>query len=103
MRAGACGPFVSYLAGAGACGGLDQIVADPKAQQLAVDVDIAALPGVVAPDADLLPGHAHDPVGGDATADPVVAAAVGAGHRLLRWWARRNTGAEPLGRCGYLQ
>jgi hypothetical protein len=40
--AGACGPFVSYLAGAGACGGLDQIVADPEPEQVAVDVNVAA-------------------------------------------------------------
>ncbi|GAA4539616.1 hypothetical protein GCM10023161_19410 [Mycobacterium paraffinicum] len=54
--AGAQGPFVSYLSVAGAGGGFDELVVDPKPQQLTIDVDIAAGAGVVAPHADLLPG-----------------------------------------------
>jgi hypothetical protein len=38
------------------------LVADPKAEQVTVDVDVAAGADVVAPDANLLPGHAHDAV-----------------------------------------
>jgi hypothetical protein len=51
------GPFVSYLAGARAGGGFNQVFADPESQQLSIDVDIAAFSGVVAADADLLPRH----------------------------------------------
>lgn len=79
-------PVVAYLAGAVAGGGFDQVVADPEPQQLAIDVDIAAGPGVVASDADLLPGQAHDPVGADPTTDPALTGSVGAaGHRVRRW------------------
>jgi hypothetical protein len=38
--AGAKGPFVSYLAVAGARSGLDQDIADEESQQVAVDVNI---------------------------------------------------------------
>jgi hypothetical protein len=76
LSAGAEGAFVSYLAAAGAGGGFDQFVADPEPQQFAVDVDITAGAGVMAADADLLPGHAHHAVGAHPAADPVCAAAV---------------------------
>src|SRR6202021_1628226 len=68
--AGAHGPFDSYLAVGASGGGFDQLIADPEPQQLTVDVDIAAGAGVVATDADLLPRHAHPPVGGDPAAAP---------------------------------
>ena len=77
------GPFVSYLAAAGAGSGFDQLVADPKAQQVAVDMDIAASTGMVASDADLLPGHAHDAVGAYPSADPVIARAIRAGRGVF--------------------
>ena len=58
---------------------LTSSIADEKPQQVTIDVDIAARAGVMAADADLLPGHAHDAVGTYPAADPVIAAAIGAG------------------------
>ena len=71
LGGGAQGLFVSYLAAAGAGGGFDELVPDPKPQQVPVDVHIAARSGVVPAQADLLPGHAHHPVGGDPPRYPV--------------------------------
>jgi hypothetical protein len=102
--AGAQGSFVSYLVAAGACGGFDRFVADPKAQQIAVDVDIALGTGMVAPDADLLPGHAHDAVGTDSAADPVIAGAISASRpRGERWCRRAGCWGEPLCWGGHVQ
>jgi hypothetical protein len=54
-------------------------------------VDVAALAGVMAADAELLPGHADDAVGADPTAYPVLTAAVAvAGHGV-----RRGKGGAP--------
>ncbi len=49
--------------------GFDQILANPKPQQITINVDIAAGSSIVASDANLLPGHAHDVVGAHRPAD----------------------------------
>ena len=49
--AGVHGPFDSYLTRGPAGCGFNEVVADPEPQQLTIDVDIAALSGVVATDA----------------------------------------------------
>jgi hypothetical protein len=56
--------------GADAGGGFDEFVADPEAQQIAVEVDIAARTGVMNANRYLLPGHPHDAFGADFAADP---------------------------------
>lgn len=79
------------------------MVADPKAQQVTVDVDIAALSAVVAADADLLPGHAHDAIGAHPPADPVLTVAVVGGSHRVRRRGRRCAGVEPLSGGVHLQ
>jgi hypothetical protein len=61
---------------------VDTAHADPVAS----DPSWRSTPGVVASDADLLPGHAPDAVGADSAADPVVTRAVGQGARRGRRW-----------------
>lgn len=104
LSAGAEGAFVSYLAAAGAGGGFDQFVADPEPQQFAVDVDITAGAGVMAADANLLPGHAHHAVGAHPAADPVCAAAVSLAASRHADQRHRGLGCdESLGRGGHVQ
>ena len=66
-------------------------------------MDIAAGPGVMCSQADLLPGHADYPVGGHAPADPVVAAAVLAAFPRPRWGSQHRARGESFRWGGHLQ
>src|ERR1700739_1723006 len=92
LSAAAEGPFVSYLATAGACSGLDQLVANPEPQQLTIDMHIAAGPGVVGADADFLPCHADHTVGRHPAADPVLPAPIDNDGRAVVRASRRSVG-----------
>jgi len=98
LFAGAEGPFVSYLATAGARDGLDQFIADEKSQQLSINVHIAAGAGVVCAQADLLPGHTDHPISGHPLAHPVIAAAILAAGLRLRGLCQHRACGESFGR-----
>ena len=70
------GVFLPHLPAAGAGDGLHQLRSDPELQQLVGDQHVAAGPGPVFADRDLLPVDADNPVAAHLARHPAVASSI---------------------------